>query len=120
MHCAEVSSYLEVARRGGLALTGPQADRYLAEQRRSAAYVGLHPEDVPGSRAEMAAYFKAARPALRVTEEARAAVRFLLWPKMPPRLRLGTDSRLVFRAKRLLPEALFDRLMIFATGRGVN
>ena len=40
--------------------------------------------------------------------------------RMPPRLRLGTDSRLVFRVKRLLPEALFDRLMIFATGRGVN
>ncbi|WP_395674819.1 SDR family NAD(P)-dependent oxidoreductase [Inquilinus sp.] len=40
--------------------------------------------------------------------------------RMPPRLRLGTDSRLVFRVKRLLPEALFDRLMIFATGRGMN
>jgi len=40
--------------------------------------------------------------------------------RMPPRLRLGTDARLLFRAKRLLPEALFDRLMIFATGRGVN
>ncbi|MGK9235033.1 SDR family NAD(P)-dependent oxidoreductase [Inquilinus limosus] len=40
--------------------------------------------------------------------------------RMPPRLRLGTDSKLVFRVKRLLPEALFDRLMIFATGRGVN
>ncbi|MGW0483689.1 oxygenase MpaB family protein [Nonomuraea sp. NPDC003214] len=96
VHCAEVSSYLEVARRGGLALTGPQADRYLAEQRRSAAYVGLHPEDVPGSRAEMAAYFKAARPALRVTEEARAAVRFLLWPKMPPRLRLLSAGKPVY------------------------
>jgi len=40
--------------------------------------------------------------------------------RMPPRLRLGTDSRLVFRVMRLLPEALFDRLMILATGRGVN
>jgi len=40
--------------------------------------------------------------------------------RMPPRLRLGTDARLLFRAKRLLPEGLFDRLMIFATGRGVN
>jgi NAD(P)-dependent dehydrogenase (short-subunit alcohol dehydrogenase family) len=40
--------------------------------------------------------------------------------RMPPRLRLGTDSRLLFRVKRLLPESLFDRLMIFATGRGVN
>src|SRR3954462_5974371 len=47
VHCAEVYSYLEVARRAGLRLTERQADRYLAEQRRSATYVGLHAEDVP-------------------------------------------------------------------------
>jgi hypothetical protein len=40
--------------------------------------------------------------------------------RMPPQLRLGADAGLVFRVKRLLPEGLFDRLMIFATGRGVN
>ncbi|MGW0804372.1 oxygenase MpaB family protein [Nonomuraea sp. NPDC002799] len=88
VHCAEVSSYLEVARRGGLGLTGRQADRYLREQRGSAAYVGLHPEDVPGSCAEMDAYFERARASLRVTEEAAATVRFLLWPALPRELRL--------------------------------
>ena len=88
VHCAEVSSYLEVARRSGLRLTDRQADRYLAEQRRSAAYVGLHAEDVPGSLAEMEAYFATARPSLKVTPEARAAVRFLLWPKLPEEMRL--------------------------------
>ncbi|MFI7444237.1 oxygenase MpaB family protein [Nonomuraea indica] len=87
VHCAEVSSYLEVARRGGLGLTGRQADRYLDEQRRSATYVGLHRDDVPGSRAELAAYFAHVRAELRVTEEAVAAVRFLLWPRLPRRLR---------------------------------
>ncbi|MGW2159814.1 oxygenase MpaB family protein [Nonomuraea sp. NPDC001699] len=87
VHCAEVSSYLEVARRGGLGLNERQADRYLREQRRSASYVGLHPEDVPGSCAEMDAYFKQVRPALRVTEEAAATVRFLLWPRLPKELR---------------------------------
>jgi uncharacterized protein (DUF2236 family) len=87
VHCAEVSSYLDVVRRGGLALTGGQADRYLREQRKSAAYVGLHPEDVPGSRAEMAAYFERMRPKLRVVEESAATVRFLLWPRLPERLR---------------------------------
>ncbi|MFI7232819.1 oxygenase MpaB family protein [Nonomuraea angiospora] len=87
VHCAEVSSYLEVARRGGLGLTERQADRYLHEQRKSAAYVGLHPEDVPGSCAEMDAYFKQARPGLRVTEEAASTVRFLMWPRLPPELR---------------------------------
>ncbi|NUT40576.1 MAG: DUF2236 domain-containing protein [Thermoactinospora sp.] len=93
VHCAEVSSYLEVARRGGLGLSERQADRYLREQRRSAAYVGLHPEDVPGSCAEMDAYFKQARPSLRVTEEAAATVRFLLWPRLPRELRLLSPGR---------------------------
>ncbi|MGW0196309.1 oxygenase MpaB family protein [Nonomuraea sp. NPDC003201] len=88
VHCAEVSSYLEVARRGGLRLTERQADRYLYEQRKSAAYVGLHPEDVPGSCAEMDAYFKQARAGLRVTEEAASTVRFLMWPRLPQELRL--------------------------------
>jgi uncharacterized protein (DUF2236 family) len=87
VHCAEVSSYLEVARRGGLRLSDRQADRYLAEQRRSATYVGLHEEDVPGSLAEMEAYFADARPRLKVTPEARSAVRFLLWPKLPHEMR---------------------------------
>ncbi|AQZ68879.1 unnamed protein product [[Actinomadura] parvosata subsp. kistnae] len=87
VHCAEVSSYLEVARRGGLGLSERQADRYLYEQRRSATYVGLHLDDVPGSCAEMDAYFKQVRPSLRVTPEAVSTVRFLLWPRLPRELR---------------------------------
>ncbi|MBG6087382.1 oxygenase MpaB family protein [Actinomadura viridis] len=87
VHCAEVYSYLEVARRAGLPLTGAMADRYLEEQRRSATYVGLHAEDVPGSVAEMEAYMAEMRPRLRVTEEAAATVRFLLWPTLPENLR---------------------------------
>jgi uncharacterized protein (DUF2236 family) len=87
VHCAEVSSYLDVARRAGLRLTDRQADRYFAEQRRSATYVGLHEEDVPGSVAEMDEYFAAARSRLKVTPEARSAVRFLLWPKLPHEMR---------------------------------
>ncbi|MFC4058275.1 oxygenase MpaB family protein [Planomonospora corallina] len=88
VHCAEVSSYLEVARRAGLGLTGRQADRYLAEQRRSATYVGLHAEDVPGSLAEMEDYLARVRPALKVTPEAAETVRFLLWPRLPAELRM--------------------------------
>ncbi|WP_237101552.1 oxygenase MpaB family protein [Nonomuraea sp. MG754425] len=88
VHCAEVSSYLEVARRGGLGLSDRQADRYLREQRRSATYVGLHLDDVPGSCAEMAAYFERMRPALRVTPEAASTVRFLMWPRLPHELRM--------------------------------
>ncbi|SEK44919.1 oxygenase MpaB family protein [Nonomuraea pusilla] len=93
VHCAEVSSYLEVARRGGLRLSEGEADRYLREQRASAAHVGLHAEDVPGSCAEMDAYLKHMRPRLKVTPEAVAAVRFLLWPRLPRHLRLLTPAK---------------------------
>ncbi|GGK69130.1 hypothetical protein Ppa06_27470 [Planomonospora parontospora subsp. parontospora] len=88
VHCAEVSSYLSVARRAGLALSDRQADRYLAEQRRSAGYVGLHAEDVPGSLAELDDYLAGVRPALKVTPEAAETVRFLLWPRLPAGLRM--------------------------------
>ncbi|GAA2602832.1 oxygenase MpaB family protein [Actinomadura fulvescens] len=87
VHCAEVYSYLEVARRSGLPLTDAMADRYLDEQRHTATYVGLHAEDVPGSVAEMEDYFASMRPRLRVTEEAAATVKFLMWPTLPENLR---------------------------------
>ncbi|MEW2352676.1 oxygenase MpaB family protein [Spirillospora sp. NPDC029432] len=87
VHCAEVYSYLTVARRAGLLLTDAMADRYLDEQRESATHVGLHAEDVPGSVAEMEEYMAAMRPRLRVTEEAASTVRFLMWPTMPENLK---------------------------------
>jgi len=87
VHCAEVASYLEVI--GRVVRVSPaEADRYYDEQRRTATYVGLHEEDVPGSVAQMAAYFEEVRPLLRATDEARKTLRFLLWPRMPRRLRL--------------------------------
>ncbi|MCW2876232.1 MAG: hypothetical protein JWQ95_332 [Sphaerisporangium sp.] len=93
VHCAEVSSYLEVARRGGLRITDAAADRYLREQRRSATYVGLHEEDVPGSMAEMRDYFTGMRSTLEVVPESAATVRFLLWPAMPEGLRFLTPGK---------------------------
>ncbi|MGC5014744.1 oxygenase MpaB family protein [Streptosporangium sp. DT93] len=93
VHCAEVSSYLSVARRAGLALSDRQADRYLAEQRRSAGYVGLHAEDVPGSLSELDDYLTSVRPLLRVTPEAASTVRFLLWPRLPDGMRALTPGK---------------------------
>jgi uncharacterized protein (DUF2236 family) len=87
VHCAEVASYLEVIRRGGLRLTSAEADAYYDEQRTTATFVGLHASDVPGTAAEMASYFGAVRDELVVTSEARATVRFLLRPKLPHRFR---------------------------------
>jgi len=86
VHCAEVSSYLETAHRSGVPLTAEEGDRYLDEQSHTAAYVGLARDDVPRSVADMRRYLAAVRPSLRVTPEARQAVRFLLWPKVPEHL----------------------------------
>ncbi|MCW2900257.1 MAG: hypothetical protein JWO67_2522 [Streptosporangiaceae bacterium] len=96
VHCAEVYSYLQVTRRAGLPLTRTMADRYLAEQRQSGALVGLHEEDIPGSVQAMEAYLREMRPRLRVTEEAQATVRFLLWPKMPHNLRFLNPGKPVY------------------------
>ncbi|MFC5185370.1 oxygenase MpaB family protein [Actinomadura harenae] len=93
VHCAEVSSYLEVARRSGLPITDAMADRYLDEQRHTATFVGLHAEDVPGSVREMDEYLNDMRPALRVTEEAAETVRFLLWPTLPENLRFLSPGK---------------------------
>jgi uncharacterized protein (DUF2236 family) len=93
VHCAEIYSYLSVARRSGLRLTEAQADRYLTEQRHTATYVGLHAEEVPGTVAEMKSYFKQMRPHLKSTQEARSTVKFLIWPKLPPQMRHLTAGK---------------------------
>jgi len=86
VHCAEIDSYLQVARRSGFRLTDEQADRYIAEHRVSARLVGLDPDAVPADQAEMAAYFEKARPELAATPEARAVDEFLLRPPTHPLL----------------------------------
>ncbi|WP_017555614.1 oxygenase MpaB family protein [Nocardiopsis baichengensis] len=87
VHCAEVVSYLEVVARAGARLGPDGADRYFAEQARTAAHVGLDPASVPASAAQMRAYLASVRPRLRAGEQARQAVRFLLWPEVPRRMR---------------------------------
>jgi uncharacterized protein (DUF2236 family) len=89
VHCAEVSSFLSVVRRAGFPLTAAHADRYLDEQRRSAALVGLDPDEVPGSVAEMSRYLAAIRADLRRTDEADEIYRFLHRPPLAGALALG-------------------------------
>ncbi len=89
VHCAEVSSFLSVVRRAGFPLTAAHADRYLDEQRRSASLVGLDPDEVPGSVAEMSRYLAAMRPALRRTGDADEIYRFLHRPPVQGALSLG-------------------------------
>ncbi|QES04398.1 DUF2236 domain-containing protein [Streptomyces venezuelae] len=86
VHCAETDSYLSVARRSGIPLTDAQADRYVDEHRTSARLVGLDPATVPGSTAELDAYFEAVRPRLAAGEDARTVEDFLRRPPVKPAL----------------------------------
>ncbi|GAA3445754.1 oxygenase MpaB family protein [Planomonospora venezuelensis] len=86
VHVGEVDSYLSVARRAGVSLTDAEADRFVAEWRRAAEVVGLKPEDVPGSVAEMRDYIDARRPGLYFAPEVPHPLRQSLNAPLPPRL----------------------------------
>jgi uncharacterized protein (DUF2236 family) len=83
VHCSEIGSYAEIARRSGLPLTAAELDAFVDEQRRAAAVVGLDPATVPASMAELDSYIAAMRPRLRVTPEARAALLRSFVPPIP-------------------------------------
>jgi uncharacterized protein (DUF2236 family) len=87
-HCAETSSYLELAQRSGVPLTRGERDAYVAEQRRSARLVGLG--DVPADAGELADYLEGMRPFLAATGEARDALRRSISPQLSFRLALLT------------------------------
>ena len=74
VHCAEIGSYADIARRSGLPFTRAELDTFVDEQRRSAAVVGLDPATVPASMAALDEYYATMRPRLRATSEARQAV----------------------------------------------
>jgi len=83
VHCGEVSSYVDIARRSGMPLCIHDLDRFVDEQRRSATIVGLDPADTPASVAELAAYFDIMRPRLHACAEAKQALRLSFNPALP-------------------------------------
>jgi uncharacterized protein (DUF2236 family) len=83
VHCAEISSEAEIARRSGVPVSPADLDTFVAEQRRSAAVVGLDPDGVPASMAELDAYFERMRPELHACREARRALRLSFTPRLP-------------------------------------
>lgn len=82
VHVTEVESFLTTARRAGVRVTAADADAYYQEQRRCAALVGLDPETVPGSAEEVAEYYRAIRPELRLTRAAAEGAVFMAVPPM--------------------------------------
>ncbi|GGO97027.1 oxygenase MpaB family protein [Wenjunlia tyrosinilytica] len=105
VHCAEIDSYLHVARRSGFPLTQERCDGYVDEQRASARLVGLDPADVPADTAELATYFDKVRPDLASTPESEQVLEFLREPPAPDWL---VPARDVFwrRASRLAYSSL--------------
>jgi uncharacterized protein (DUF2236 family) len=83
VHCGEVSSYAEVVRRCGMRLSAADLDRFVDEQRRSAALVGLDPAAVPATVAELDSYYQRATPGLYACDEAREALRGSFSPPVP-------------------------------------
>jgi uncharacterized protein (DUF2236 family) len=105
VHVTEVESFLDAARRSGLRLTTGEADAYLTEQRRTAALVGLDPETVPGTVADVEDYYQQMRPRLAMTVEAADSAVFLATPPMPWGLGL-TPARGLFLGVAALAVAM--------------
>ncbi len=83
VHCGEISSYADIASRCGIGLASAELDQFVAEQRRSAAVVGLDPAMVPASMAELGAYYDRMRPVLGACAEARQALLRSYHPDVP-------------------------------------
>ncbi len=107
VHATEVSSFLDAVGRGGMALTGAQADQFLAEQVRAAKLVGLH--DVPTNRAELLKYFQLVRPELQASAVARRAALRLALPPLSLRTELTTPARPAWTIVAGLAFALLPR-----------
>ncbi|RFU82219.1 DUF2236 domain-containing protein [Streptomyces triticagri] len=111
VHCAEIDSYLAVARRSGLRMTDAHADRYIDEHRESARLVGLDPAAVPANRKQLAGYFASMRAELAAGPEAREVDEFLRRPPVRPLLVPGREllwSRVAHLAYDSLPAYAHD------------
>ena len=83
VHVAEVESFLTTARRAGVKLTDAEVDAYYTEQLRAAELVGLDPATVPGTAAEVTAYYEAMQPELGMTKDSADTALFLTVPPVP-------------------------------------
>jgi uncharacterized protein (DUF2236 family) len=83
VHCGEVASCADVARRCHLPFAARDLDAFVAEQRTSAELIGVDRARAPASMAELDAYYEQMRPQLYACDEARQAVRLTLRPPVP-------------------------------------
>jgi uncharacterized protein (DUF2236 family) len=85
VHCCLVESTVSILDRAGVGLDEADAGRYVAEQLRTAALLGLDPADVPSDLDDLRSYFRRERPRLRVTSAARADAEDALAEQLPQR-----------------------------------
>ena len=83
VHCGEVASCADIARRSGLPFSAADLDAFVDEQRASAELIGVDRAAAPASMAELAAYYQKMRPRLYACEEARQALRLTIHPPVP-------------------------------------
>ena len=88
VHCGEVASCADIARRSRLPFSAADLDAFVAEQRASAELIGLDPAAAPASMAELDAYYDQIRPRLYASEEARHALRVISLPPVPDGIRV--------------------------------
>jgi uncharacterized protein (DUF2236 family) len=83
VHCGEVASVVDVARRSGLPFSAADLDAFVAEQRAGAELIGVDRRSAPASMAELDVYYEDIRPRLYACDEAKQALRLTLHPPVP-------------------------------------
>jgi uncharacterized protein (DUF2236 family) len=83
VHCGEVASCADIARRSRLPFSAADLDAFVAEQRTSAELIGVDRAAVPASLAELDAYYEQIRPRLYACDEAKQSLRLTLRPPVP-------------------------------------
>ena len=74
VHCGEVASCADIARRSRLPFSPADLDAFVAEQRISAELIGIDRAGATqASMAELAAYYERTRPGLYACDEAKQA-----------------------------------------------
>jgi len=83
VHCGEVASAADIARRSRLPVFAADLDAFVAEQRTSAELIGVDRAAAPASMAELDDYYERIRPRLYACDEAKQALRLTLHPPVP-------------------------------------
>jgi len=83
VHCGEVASCADIARRSRLPFSAADLDSFVAEQRTSAELIGIDRSAAPASMAELDRYYERIRPRLYACDEARRALWLTVHPPVP-------------------------------------